>query len=64
MNTVDIVRTVLKHHPPECVFDQTPERIAQAIDAQNPPDEEQFLDAAVRAIRNAEIYCPHEGIGT
>lgn len=61
----EIVDTCLRNHPKECLFEENAvdkimadieERITDGSSA------EEIIDVLEPAIKNREVYCPHEGI--
>lgn len=57
----DIVITVLRWHPPECIFaDGAVDRVVAKT--ANITDQKELIAALEREIKAEEIYCPHEGI--
>lgn len=61
----EIIATTLKNHPSECIFEENAlEKILDEVESKSsldtPPGE--YLDIMVDAVKNHEIYCPHEGI--
>lgn len=61
-NVRDIVATTIHNHPKDCVFksgaiDRATMNIFNAA-----PAPESLIDVIECAIRDEELYCPHEGI--
>lgn len=60
-STRDIVLTTMRNHPKDCIFaPNAVDNICAAL--AHAKNEEDFLEICVRALRENEIYCPHEGI--
>lgn len=62
----EVVFTILKNHPPECVFEENAEeKIIAEVDEMTceATTKEELVDILEKAVRRREIYCPHEGIG-
>lgn len=61
---LDVVEVTRINHPPECIFDKDDEWIVErTMDLAGPrPSKDAILDSCTIAFREAEIYCPHEGI--
>lgn len=61
----DVVRTVIRNHPSECIFIADAEehivsKFLEKVDADTSGvDSTEIL---ITLIRDAELYCPHEGI--
>lgn len=60
----EIVATVLRHHPPDCIFVENPiETItSQVVSNLPPPPGMTLVDIMEEAFRANELHCPHEGI--
>lgn len=57
----DIVRTVIKNHPKDCVFaPNAVDNVCAALARVKTPAE--FLNVCERTLKENEIYCAHEGI--
>lgn len=60
----DIVETVLRNHPPECIFAPNAiESIIADVQSKGAQTREELIAALEGAVKAHEIYCPHEGIG-
>lgn len=56
-----VVQIVIAHHPKDCIF--TPDAENNIVNALAvAKDEESFINICDEALRENEIYCPHEGI--
>lgn len=57
----EIVELVIKQHPKECIFH--PDAVHNIVS--NMPlyrSNDELIDYLASAVREQEIYCPHEGI--
>src|SRR5262249_27623052 len=62
-NIREIVETVVRNHPPPCMFQpNVVDRVMACLETALAVNEENLLDAIERLIKENEIYCPHEGI--
>lgn len=64
-NLREIVQIVIQNHPRDCVF--KPNAVQNILDAADEAavslsDSNTLIDFLEAAIREQEIYCPHEGI--
>jgi len=59
----DVVQTTINNHPRDCVFTTSAVDAAVAeIMAHSVGDRELLTTTIERAIKNQELYCPHESI--
>lgn len=60
----DIVETTIRNHPKDCIFaPNAVDNICKSLGLLDPHvDEEKFIEACIVALKENEIYCPHEGI--
>lgn len=61
---LEIIEATRANHPPDCIFDKNNswiERRTLEI-AKSGIGKENIIDACVIAFKEAEVYCPHEGI--
>jgi len=60
---LDIVKTAIRLHPKDCIFkeDAIQQISSAALDSYD-GSKESLIESLANAFKDAELYCPHEGI--
>lgn len=61
----EVVETALKNHPKQCIFrEDTVDYCVKHVQKNEAPywNRSNYIDCLEEALKECEIYCPHEGI--